>query len=154
MPMDHQTIIQCHPLHSYGSIANSFLSYSSSNGRGKCSSNTEFHKLLERRLQRLLRFSTNTASTRRALKKHNVTLKAEQRRLNRQNAFPGLANKEKAALLMSKDPSASSSIVSVVASPFITCHVCYPIIQSQNGKKELCRWSLYVGYNTCLLCFL
>jgi len=60
-----------------------------------------------------------------------LTLKAEQRRLNRQNALPGLANKEKAALLMSKEPSASSSIVPVAAPPL--SHAMYAV-QSSNSR--------------------
>ena len=129
--MGHHTIIQCHPPHSYVSIANSFSSSSSSNGRGNCSSNTEFHMLLELHLGRLLRFSKDTASTRRGLKNLNLTLKAEQRRLNRQTALPGVANEEKAALLMSKEPSASSSIVPVAAPPL--SHAMYAA-QSSNPR--------------------
>ena len=87
--------------------ANSSSSSSGSRG-GNCSSNTEFHKLLEKHLKRIIRFSKNTASTRRALKKHSLTIKAEQRKLQ-QNALVLQTYKEKFAPRMSKEPSTPSS---------------------------------------------
>ena len=154
MSMGHQANMQCCPHHSSylviecddkrnpccwtssgeASIANS-LSFSSSSNAGRqvnCNSNAEFHKLLDLHLRRLLRLSKNTVSTRRGLKKHKLTLKAEQLRLNKQNALPGLANKEKSLLLMRKEPSAASSIVPMAARPLSNV---MHAAQSSNPRK-------------------